>query len=73
MGIMGLESEKEELDTSEIESMIEERTAARKARDFAKSDAIRDQLAEKGIILEDTPILLYHFIKFTKNSSRFIP
>ncbi len=55
MGIMGLESEKEELDTSEIESMIEERTAARKARDFAKSDAIRDQLAEKGIILEDTP------------------
>ena len=34
--------------------MIEERQAARKAKDFARADQIRDELAGKGIILEDT-------------------
>jgi cysteinyl-tRNA synthetase len=34
--------------------MIEQRTAARKRRDFAESDRIRDYLLEKGIQLEDT-------------------
>ncbi|MXV44059.1 cysteine--tRNA ligase [Saccharibacter sp. 17.LH.SD] len=43
------------LDTSKIEQKIEERLAARKAKDFAKADAIRDQLAEQGILLEDGP------------------
>lgn len=33
---------------------IEERTAAKKEKDFAKADAIRNELLEKGIILEDT-------------------
>ena len=40
---------------SEIEELIEKRTEARKSRDFATADAIRDQLKEMGIILEDTP------------------
>jgi len=37
-----------------VESLIAERTAAKKGRDFARADAIRDQLLEQGIILEDT-------------------
>ena len=42
------------LPDAEVNRLIEERNAARKARDFARSDAIRAQLAEAGIILEDT-------------------
>jgi cysteinyl-tRNA synthetase len=38
----------------EVNRLIEERTAAKKARDFAKSDAIRKQLADAGIVVEDT-------------------
>ena len=33
---------------------IEERKEAKKAKDFAKADAIRDELAEKGIVIKDT-------------------
>lgn len=40
---------------AEIESMIEARQAARKAKNFAEADRIRDELKAKGIILEDTP------------------
>ncbi|MCL6711358.1 cysteine--tRNA ligase [Pseudomonas sp. R2.Fl] len=42
-------------DDARIQGLIEERAAAKHARDFARSDAIRDQLASEGILLEDTP------------------
>ena len=45
---------KEELLDADIEKLIEERQAARKAKDFARADAIRDELLEKGIVLKDT-------------------
>ena len=53
--ILGIITEirKEKLD-SEIEALIEERQAARKAKNFVRADEIRDQLAAEGIILEDT-------------------
>jgi len=40
---------------AEIESLIARRTEARKRKDFATSDSIRDQLLAMGIVLEDTP------------------
>jgi cysteinyl-tRNA synthetase len=52
LGIFGPE-ETQILD-AEIEALIAERQEARHSRDFARSDQIRDQLADKGIILEDT-------------------
>ena len=39
---------------SEIQSTIDERQEARRRRDFARADALRDELADRGIILEDT-------------------
>ncbi|MEO8649432.1 MAG: cysteine--tRNA ligase [Acidobacteriota bacterium] len=52
LGIFGKE-EVISLD-AEIEALVEERQEARRQRNFARSDEIRDLLAEKGIILEDT-------------------
>ena len=37
-----------------MEALIAERQAARKAKNFARADEIRDELLERGIILEDT-------------------
>lgn len=45
---------KAELLDSDIEALIEERQAARKAKNFARADEIRNELLEKGIVLEDT-------------------
>ena len=42
-------------DTAEIEALIEQRTAAKKAKNYAEADAIRDRLKEMGITLQDTP------------------
>lgn len=53
--VLGLIVNKEaEMLDSEIEALIEERQAARKAKDFKRADEIRDQLLNMGIILEDT-------------------
>jgi cysteinyl-tRNA synthetase len=55
-GIFGIQfAETGELLDADVENLIEERIAARKAKNFARSDEIRDQLAQEGIILEDTP------------------
>ena len=48
------DASKELLD-SEIQGLIDERTAARASKDFARADEIRDSLLEKGIELKDTP------------------
>jgi cysteinyl-tRNA synthetase len=42
------------LGDADVEALVAERQAARKRRDFAASDRIRDQLAERGVILEDS-------------------
>jgi cysteinyl-tRNA synthetase len=52
LGIFG--KERTEILDEEIEQLIEERQEARRNRNFARSDEIRDLLVEKGIILEDT-------------------
>ncbi len=53
--ILGIITEKkEEILDSDIEALIEERQAARRAKNFARADEIRDQLSDMGIILEDT-------------------
>ena len=42
-------------DDARIQALIDERIAAKQSRDFARADAIRQQLADEGILLEDTP------------------
>ena len=44
-----------EIDDDKIKALIEERNEARRNKDFARSDQIRDELKKQGIILEDTP------------------
>ncbi len=57
-GILGIvydEKTQESSDDGEIEALIEERTLARKEKNWAKADEIRNKLTEMGIVLEDTP------------------
>jgi cysteinyl-tRNA synthetase len=57
--VLGLGLEKAELPAldldAEIEALVQARERARRERDFARADAIRDDLRARGIALEDTP------------------
>ena len=63
LGLLGREAEaflqaggqNDEVDVAQIESLIEQRKAAKAAKDFAQADAIRAQLIEMGIVIEDKP------------------
>ena len=52
--VLGVLEEKEEKLSQELKKLIDEREKARKEKDYTKADKIRQQLKEKGIILEDT-------------------
>ena len=52
LGVLGTDNE--EMLEEEIVRLIDERNQARKSRNFARSDEIRDLLAARGILLEDT-------------------
>jgi len=54
LGILYSKNEQTDID-AEIQAKIDERQEARKSRDFAKADAIRDELLARGIQLKDTP------------------
>ena len=53
--VFGVKLQTEKIDDAEIEALIEQRNQARKVKNFALSDKIRDDLKAQGIILEDTP------------------
>lgn len=64
-GVLGLVYEEKDNDLDgKVEELIAARTAARKAKDFAKADSIRDEIAAMGIVLEDTP----NGVKWHKNN-----
>jgi cysteinyl-tRNA synthetase len=54
LGKLGFGPDKPRMGPSEIEALIEERNAAKKRRDYKRSDEIRQQLTNSGIIVEDT-------------------
>jgi cysteinyl-tRNA synthetase len=58
LGVIALrraEDAKPDVPVEEIEQLIEERKTAKQRREFARADQIRQSLAERGILLEDTP------------------
>jgi len=52
--VLGILTKKDEILDDEIQKLIEDRNEARKNKDFAKADQIRDGLLDQGIVLEDT-------------------
>jgi len=54
-GVLGIESTSAVGDDAEIDALVRERDEARAARDFARGDEIRDELASRGVKLEDGP------------------
>lgn len=54
-GVLGLLSKEEDAVPAEVEDILEARAAARKNKDWAQSDALRDQLKELGYAVKDTP------------------
>ena len=53
--VLGVGAPKEVEVPAEIAALVEARQAARKAKDFKRADAIRDELKAKGWVIEDTP------------------
>jgi cysteinyl-tRNA synthetase len=51
---LGIALSKPQMQPAQIEALIEERNAARRRRDFKRSDEIRQQLSDSGILVEDT-------------------
>src|ERR1700735_4138149 len=54
LATVGFAPERPRIPAEQIEALVEQRNAAKKRRDFKKSDEIRQQLAESGIIVEDS-------------------
>jgi len=57
LGFLKLEKKQKTalISESEIQAMIEKRTEAKKAKDYASADGIRQELLEKGVVIEDSP------------------
>jgi len=55
LGITTMREDALDMDPAEIDRLLEERAEARKARNFTRSDEIRDQLHSRGIEIMDTP------------------
>jgi cysteinyl-tRNA synthetase len=58
LGVLGLAEREQSVDrelADWVQARIDEREAARRAREFTRADAIRDELAARGVVLEDTP------------------
>ncbi len=53
--LRAMQAKRQNIDVAQVEKYIEERQEARKNKDFAQSDALRDTLANMGIALKDTP------------------
>ena len=55
LGLLQQEFEEEVVIDDELQALIDERQEARKAKNFARADEIRDLLKARGLILKDTP------------------